>query len=667
MQKIKKIVNLITITAILLSGISVLAPKTTSAAVPISTSLSTVSSSPSSLPANGTDYSTITVNIKNTTGGAYAGVTVIIASSRGTFTDSIETVNATTNSLGNATFRIKSITAGTSTVAARVGTTTITDTATVTFTAVSIIRIVSPTLSSVNTDDSSVTANGTDYATITVNIKDATGFYFSGQTVTLSYSGAPSVSVETINDETDVAGNAIYRVRSSSSGTATFTARVGAVTVIDTASVTFSTIPVVRVVSPSLSSVNTSASSLAANGTDYATITVTVKDLTNTVFSGQTVTLSSSRGALDTIETVAGTTNASGQASFRVRSMTSGISTYTAIASGMITITDTAIVTFTVVITPVPGADLSSVSASQSTIQTTAASVVADNLSSATITLTAKNSFGTALSGKTATLTSNRGGTDHITLITAGGTTNPAGQVVFTISSASPGDTVLTAIMGGVTLSSHLTINFTETSSSDPDPDPAAPEDDDGSSDSDSPSGSGSPADDPADSGSSSSPVVLNFGDLFKESSSTAVYYYAGNGKRYVFPTQAIYFSWYSNFSSIKTVTRAQITAIQLGGNVLARPGRHLVQFVSMDTPFRVMDPKVYVLNQDGQLRWLRSAEIASSLYGSNWEQKIVAVSEIYKINYGSGIAGADVENTLSYSRTSVETVANSIDNVVTR
>jgi hypothetical protein len=99
-------------------------------------------------------------------------------------------------------------------------------------------------------------------------------------------------------------------------------------------------------VSAANSTVSASPTSVVADGATQSTITVTVKNNAGAPMSGKTVTLNSSRGALDTITTVVGATGADGVASFRVKSSTAGTSTYTAQVDGVV-ISQTASVVFT--------------------------------------------------------------------------------------------------------------------------------------------------------------------------------------------------------------------------------------------------------------------------------------------------------------------------------
>ena len=55
--------------------------------------------------------------------------------------------------------------------------------------------------------------------------------------------------------------------------------------------------------------------------------------------------------------------------------------------------------------------------------------------------------------------------------------------------------------------------------------------------------------------------ATIQAGDLIK-ASQAAVYYYGADGKRYVFPNEKTYKTWYSDFSSVKTITDVELAAI---------------------------------------------------------------------------------------------------------
>lgn len=125
-------------------------------------------------------------------------------------------------------------------------------------------------------------------------------------------------------------------------------------------------------------------------------------------------------------------------------------------------------------------------------------------------------------------------------------------------------------------------------------------------------------------------------GNLIKAASSSSVYYYAEDGKRYVFPNEKTYFSWYSDFSSVMTITDAELAAIYIGGNVTVRPGTKLVKITT--------DPKTYAVSDGcGLLHWIQTEDIAKSLYGDSWNQRIVDVPDVYFQDYeiGSAVSSA--------------------------
>jgi hypothetical protein len=131
------------------------------------------------------------------------------------------------------------------------------------------------------------------------------------------------------------------------------------------------------------------------------------------------------------------------------------------------------------------------------------------------------------------------------------------------------------------------------------------------------------------------SAATLNPGDLIK-ASGPAVYYYGADGKRYVFPNEKTYFSWYKDFSSVKTITDAELAAVTIGGNVTIRPGTKLVKITT--------DPKVYaVTGACATLHWIETEPVAKTLYGDDWAQRVVDVPDSFFVNYtvGSSISTA--------------------------
>jgi plastocyanin len=125
--------------------------------------------------------------------------------------------------------------------------------------------------------------------------------------------------------------------------------------------------------------------------------------------------------------------------------------------------------------------------------------------------------------------------------------------------------------------------------------------------------------------------AVFSPGDLIKSSANSSVYYYASNGKRYVFPNEKTYFTWYKDFSNVKTLSVAQLGAIGIGGNVTYKPGSRMVKVTT--------DPRVYVVDQGGVLRHVASEQLANTLYGLNWQDAIHDLPDAFFTNYRIGTA----------------------------
>jgi len=123
---------------------------------------------------------------------------------------------------------------------------------------------------------------------------------------------------------------------------------------------------------------------------------------------------------------------------------------------------------------------------------------------------------------------------------------------------------------------------------------------------------------------------------LIKGSGST-VYFHGDNGKRYVFPSEAVYKSWYQDYSQVTQLSDAQLAAIPLGGNVTFKPGSTLVKITT--------DPRVYAVSRYGLLHWISSEAVASQLYGADWNKRVMDVPDSFFVNYAvSYPIGAAVE-----------------------
>lgn len=123
--------------------------------------------------------------------------------------------------------------------------------------------------------------------------------------------------------------------------------------------------------------------------------------------------------------------------------------------------------------------------------------------------------------------------------------------------------------------------------------------------------------------------AAASAGDLIKKDGLSAVYYLGEDGKRYVFPNESTYKSWYSDFSGVVTVSADELASYPLGANVVVRPGTFLVKITT--------DPKVYAVEKDGTLRWVQTESDAIALYGANWAQRVIDVADSFFTNYTIG------------------------------
>ncbi len=126
--------------------------------------------------------------------------------------------------------------------------------------------------------------------------------------------------------------------------------------------------------------------------------------------------------------------------------------------------------------------------------------------------------------------------------------------------------------------------------------------------------------------------VSLSAGDLIKGESFSTVYYYGSDGMRYTFPNEKTYFTWYSDFDGVTTVSDSQLAGITLGGNNVYRPGTNWVKIQS--------DPSVYAVSPDGTLHWIETEAVAEALYGgSGWGAFVHDVPDTFFADYTDGIS----------------------------
>jgi len=112
-----------------------------------------------------------------------------------------------------------------------------------------------------------------------------------------------------------------------------------------------------------------------------------------------------------------------------------------------------------------------------------------------------------------------------------------------------------------------------------------------------------------------------------KKSEKNEVYYYAADGKRYIFPTTETYETWFRTIqiSDIQTYDLIKLYEIPLGGNVTSRPGT-LIQ-----TP---TDPNIYIVTKNGHIRAFADKNLLDLIYDFKWEKAVLTIPNYYFTNY---------------------------------
>lgn len=334
------------------------------------------------------------------------------------------------------------------------------------------------------------------------------------------------------------------------------------------------------VVSPqrSLFSLNTTA--VPADGVSVITIDTLVRNNDNTGLNGYSISMVSNRGSIDKFDANPKETTNAGRAQFLLSSSIPGKTRLYASVAG-VRVSTNAEITFTG--EAAPSAEKSTLSLS-STTSTPGTSV--------TLEARVRSLVNDPLEGRPVTVTSNRAN-DNISPASAN--TDAAGAANFTITPETAGTSTLTVKAGTVTLGT-LTLTVAEAAL----PAPVLP-----------------------------LPLGVSASDLVKSAENSAVYYVGRDGKRHAFPNEKTYFTWYSDFSSVKTISAADLASLTLGKNVTYAPGARMIKLQTV--------PKVYAVGRGSVLRWVQTEALAIALYGNDWNKKIDDLSDAFFINYTEG------------------------------
>lgn len=400
---------------------------------PVSAENSTVTAEPTSLPADGTSVATITVTLLDANENPVADRLVTLT---GTGSSTIDEDVQTTSSDGQVVYAVTNTVAEQVTYTATVDGLALVETATVSFTA----GEVSAATSTVTAAPASVTADGASASTITVTVLDANGNPLAGADVSLAAGGGSS-AISEASGPADAAGVVTFTVTDTVAEQVAYTASVGEIEIVRTATVTFTA----GDISASVSTVTASPTSVVADGESTSTITVTVLDANDNPVVGEPVSLVADGGSSE-VSGPSGVSDAGGVVTFTVTDTVAERVSYTATA-GQTELTQTAGVTFTA----------GPVSASDSTLTAAPSAAVADGESASTITVTLLDANENPVAGQGVTLAAD-GGSSEIS--EPSGVSDAAGKVTFTVTNTVAERVTYTAAAGDE-IDQTATVTFT--------------------------------------------------------------------------------------------------------------------------------------------------------------------------------------------------------------
>ncbi|NBT37899.1 MAG: hypothetical protein EBT21_07320, partial [Actinobacteria bacterium] len=120
--------------------------------------------------------------------------------------------------------------------------------------------------------------------------------------------------------------------------------------------------------------------------------------------------------------------------------------------------------------------------------------------------------------------------------------------------------------------------------------------------------------------GTVSLPSIASAGTVsaVKVSGSNTVYL-VKDGEKLTIPSEKTYFTWFSSWTSVKTVSAATLASYADGGTATFAPGTK-VKLAG--------DTKVYVVGNDGDLHWVTSETAAYSIFGASWNKGILSITQ---------------------------------------
>ena len=139
--------------------------------------------------------------------------------------------------------------------------------------------------------------------------------------------------------------------------------------------------------------------------------------------------------------------------------------------------------------------------------------------------------------------------------------------------------------------------------------------------------------------------TAVEAGDFISSPSFSTVYYVTESFERRAFISSAVFFTYADSYDEIVEVTDATLTALDLGANMLPNPGVVLVKVQS--------DAKTYAVDENYDLRWITSEDVAIELYGDDWADYIIDIEATFFASFG---AGDDIDSSDDITVTDMKT-----------
>lgn len=105
------------------------------------------------------------------------------------------------------------------------------------------------------------------------------------------------------------------------------------------------------------------------------------------------------------------------------------------------------------------------------------------------------------------------------------------------------------------------------------------------------------------------------------------MYYYAKDGKRYVFATRDAYSSWYGNSDPALTEGKSEMMNSPLGGQAGFKPGTLLITET---------DPKTYLVTGGGMISQINE-KVLIEIWGANWKDSVIDLENWFFSAYNYG------------------------------